>query len=157
VTEDPALDALMPEPHNGNNAWQHGFRVGYPDMVALRYALGVTDGADALALTHLDRAVHVTQVATAYQMPEPADTSLFAGTGQTISRIVPGGIDELERQEAITNALMSAQPQYQRFSAAAGMSAAEGLVSLFASELALPVCYTSYGPTWADKQALVAC
>ncbi len=126
-------------------------------MVALRYALDVIGGADALALTHLDRAKYITRAATTYKLLEPVDSSLFDATGQMVTRIIPGGIDELDRQEAITHTLMSAQPNYQRFSAPAGMSAAEGLISLFVNELALPVCYTSYGPTWVDKHALVAC
>lgn len=157
VTEDAALDARMPEPHNGNNVWQHGFRVGHPDMVALRYALEVIGGADALALTHLDRAKFVSRVATSYQLPDWVNSSLFDGIGRMVTRIIPGGVDELDRQAAITHALMSAHPNYQRFSATAGMSAAEGVISLFMNELTLPVCYTSYGPTWADKHALVAC
>ncbi len=157
VTEDTALDAQMPEPHNGNNVWQHGFRVGHPDMVALRYALEVIGGADALALTHLDRAKDISRVATTYTMSEPVDSSLFDAIGQMVTRIIPGSIDELDRQEAITQALMSAQPNYQQFSATADMSVAEGLTSVFMNELTLPVCYTSNGPTWADKHALVAC
>lgn len=157
VTEDAQLVPYLAEPHNGNNRWQHGFRVGYPDIVALRYALEVAGGVDALAITHLDQAGYMNQVAVGYRTLFPFDTALFDGMNGVVTRIIPGGSDELDRQSAITQALMSAQPQYQQLRAVTGASGAEGIVTLFTNELALPVCYTSYGPTWADKQALVAC
>ena len=49
VTEDPILD--LPEPHNGRGAWQGPFRTGHLDAVALRYAIEVAGGVDALAVT----------------------------------------------------------------------------------------------------------
>jgi adenylosuccinate synthase len=51
VTEDPVLTAGLPDRHNGFGRWQGEFRVGHLDVVALRYALEVTGGADALAVT----------------------------------------------------------------------------------------------------------
>ncbi|WP_236652512.1 adenylosuccinate synthetase, partial [Streptacidiphilus neutrinimicus] len=54
VTEDPALDAALAEPHNATGPWQGAFRRGHFDAVAHRYALGASGGADALAVTHLD-------------------------------------------------------------------------------------------------------
>jgi adenylosuccinate synthase len=54
VTEDPTLE--LPEPHNQHGTWQGPFRTGHFDGVALRYAIEVTGGVDAVALTHLDLA-----------------------------------------------------------------------------------------------------
>jgi adenylosuccinate synthase len=45
VTEDAALAAALPEPHNGTGTWQGPFRVGHLDLVALRYAVEVAGGA----------------------------------------------------------------------------------------------------------------
>jgi adenylosuccinate synthase len=56
-TEDPALKAALPEPHNGEGRYQGAWRTGHLDLVALRYAAEVCrehGGLDALALTHLD-------------------------------------------------------------------------------------------------------
>lgn len=55
VTEDPMLLKRFDDPNNRTNAWQESFRVGYIDLVALRYGLRLNDGADLLAITHLDR------------------------------------------------------------------------------------------------------
>jgi adenylosuccinate synthase len=83
VTEDPTLE--FPEPHNRHGAWQGAFRIGHPDAVALRYAVEVVGGVDAVALTHLDVALrsmagrHPLRLCRAYQ----AD-------GQRLARIVPG-------------------------------------------------------------------
>ncbi|QCQ91456.1 adenylosuccinate synthetase [Rhodococcus sp. SGAir0479] len=53
-TEDPALAAALPEPHNGTGDYQGAFRVGHLDEVLLRYAVEVCGGVDGLAVTHLD-------------------------------------------------------------------------------------------------------
>ena len=54
VTEDPALAAALPEPHNGHGRWQGAFRAGHFDVPAHPYALAACGGVDALAVTHLD-------------------------------------------------------------------------------------------------------
>lgn len=38
VTEDVALTGALPDPTNGFGAWQQGFRLGWLDLVLLRYA-----------------------------------------------------------------------------------------------------------------------
>jgi adenylosuccinate synthase len=45
---------LLPEPHNSAGPWQGVFRWGDLDIEAIRYALEVCGGADALAITHCD-------------------------------------------------------------------------------------------------------
>lgn len=65
-TENEGLRPLYGEPHNGTNAWQGVFRVGYFDLPLARYALKVASGTQygihwqgcpihQLALTHLDK------------------------------------------------------------------------------------------------------
>jgi adenylosuccinate synthase len=53
-TEDAAVSAAVVEPHNLETPWQGAIRHGWFDAVLARYALDVTGGVDALALTHLD-------------------------------------------------------------------------------------------------------
>lgn len=55
VTEDPSLLGRLSDPYNGANRWQGPFRLGWLDLVALRYGLLINDGADGLAITGLDR------------------------------------------------------------------------------------------------------
>jgi adenylosuccinate synthase len=54
VTEDKSL--VLPDAYNTSDEWQGDFRVGHLDAVALRYALAVSGGTDAIALTHVDTA-----------------------------------------------------------------------------------------------------
>lgn len=42
------------DPNNPHNDWQGQLRVGYFDMLALKYALNVVSGVDYLAVTHMD-------------------------------------------------------------------------------------------------------
>ena len=55
VTEDRKLTEAIQDAHNANNRWQQAFRVGYLDLVALRYALRVIGKVDGLVITNLDR------------------------------------------------------------------------------------------------------
>lgn len=55
VTEDAALTRALPDAANGDGAWQQGFRVGWLDLVMLRYARAVVGALDYLAVTCLDR------------------------------------------------------------------------------------------------------
>lgn len=54
-TELPLLTQLLPDAANGFDAWQEGFRVGWLDLVLLRYAIDVVGHLDQLAVTCLDR------------------------------------------------------------------------------------------------------
>lgn len=53
VTEDAAL--TLPACHNTTNVWQGGFRSGWFDSIAARYALEIVGGVDTLAITNIDR------------------------------------------------------------------------------------------------------
>jgi adenylosuccinate synthase len=61
VTEAASLTAQLPDTHNSTGRWQGGFRVGYLDLVAHRYALNACNGADGLVVTGLDRLAPLTQ------------------------------------------------------------------------------------------------
>jgi adenylosuccinate synthase len=77
VTDDPSLLPLLPEPHNSNAGWQGHFRVGVLDCAAARYALKCAGGADALAITHLDRLPHLPEkICTSYT---PDNRPIYSG------------------------------------------------------------------------------
>jgi len=133
-TEDPTLE--ISEPHNRRGAWQGDFRAGHLDAVALRYAIEVTGGVDAIALTHLDAAGrHPLRLCTAYEI-----------SGQRLDRIRPGQERDLAAQEEITRMLLGARPVL----ADPGYS----WPSVAAQVLGAPVMLESRGPTAADKRAL---
>jgi adenylosuccinate synthase len=132
VTEDPILD--LPEPHNGRGAWQGPFRTGHLDAVALRYAIEVTGGVDALALTHLD---------TAAAHPELRACRAYQAGGRTLTRLKPGPPRDLTYQQQLTDLLLAARPVYE--------NPGTDWADLIAQEAGAPVLVHSYGPTTADK------
>ena len=50
-TEDADLTRRSPDLHNALNPWQRQFRIGWLDLLLLRYALEVAGGVDQLAVT----------------------------------------------------------------------------------------------------------
>ena len=134
VTEDPTLE--IPEPHNQNGAWQGAFRTGHFDAVALRYAVEVSGGVDAVALTHLDAAArHPLRVCRSYQVG-----------GQRQTRIIPGPERDLTWQERLTAMLLRARPVYE--------CPGPDWPDLVEDVLGAPVTLRSYGPTAASKRAM---
>ncbi|HEY6295236.1 MAG TPA: adenylosuccinate synthetase [Streptosporangiaceae bacterium] len=136
VTEDPTLE--LPEPHNRRGAWQGAFRVGHQDAVALRYAVEVAGGVDAVALTHLDTAArHPLRLGRSYQVD-----------AQRMTRITPGPPRDLGWQERLTGILRRARPEYS------------GLVGdwpgVIEDVVGAPVVLRSSGPTAGHKQAVQA-
>ncbi|WP_440072087.1 adenylosuccinate synthetase [Streptosporangium sp. OZ121] len=126
VTEDAAL--ALPEAHNGTGPWQGPFRTGHFDAVAHRYALAVSGGADALALTHLD--APVSRMCVSYDIGE----------------LPVGAAGDLDGQAELTERLREAGPRY-----------ADGIddwPAAVAEALGVPVWLGSSGPTAADKVLL---
>lgn len=122
VTEDPRL--VRPEPHNRHGRWQGAFRVGHLDAVALRYALEVCGGADALALTHLD-----------------APAPLLCDAYDIGKRIAPAA--GLAGQKLLTARLLAARPRYSPVGTDPAATVERAL--------GVPVAVRSYGPTFLDK------
>ncbi|KAB2380696.1 adenylosuccinate synthetase [Actinomadura montaniterrae] len=135
VTEDAALTAALPEPHNGTGPWQGAFRAGHLDAVALRYALEVAGGVDGLAVTHLD---------VAGARPDLRVCHAYATPVGRVDRLPEGGGD-LDRQAALTRRLASARPVY----APLGRRPVETIEDA----LGAPVVLTSHGPASSDKRA----
>ncbi|RFU37607.1 adenylosuccinate synthetase [Actinomadura logoneensis] len=133
VTEDPALTADLPDPHNGHGRWQGAFRVGHLDAVALDYAVRAAGGVDGLALTHLD---------VAAARPDLRICRAYAMDGGTVRRLPVAAAHDLERQAALTRRLLSARPVLEPL----GDPVAEVEAALGA-----PVVLRSHGPTADDK------
>jgi adenylosuccinate synthase len=151
VTEDVHLTSHLQDHHNGNNPWQREFRVGYMDLVALRYALNVTGKIDGLVVTNLDRMgdMETWQYCTQYETIEESTLveDYFQSDEQDISDIkVPADPTNLVRQETMTNLLFKMCPIYQ-----AGQKDEAAYLQLIGQALGTPILYTSHGPTALDK------
>jgi adenylosuccinate synthase len=134
-TEDPTLE--IPEPHNRDGRWQGAFRSGHLDAVALRYAIDVTGGVDAVALTHLDAARrHPLGLCTSYRVG-----------GQRLERIAPGPEHDLLHQEEITRMLLGARAAYEQ--------PGDSWPAVVEHVLGAPVVLESRGPALADKRLRV--
>ncbi|WP_405165427.1 adenylosuccinate synthetase [Nocardia sp. NBC_01499] len=124
-TEDPALD--FPEPHNTTGRYQGDFRLGHLDPILLRYAIAVSGGIDALALTHLDTP------GTRYA------TTGYATPNGVIDHLPPGTWQDLTHQQHLTDLLSTAHPILTEIP--------DDVVPWLAQTLDIPVVLTSNGPT----------
>jgi len=134
VTEDPELGRLLPEAHNGYGRWQQHWRVGHPDLVALRYALQVAGDIDQLAITCLD-------------LTDGLDLGLctdYMKDGATYDLLPLPEVD-LDRQQLITETLLECSPVYAPVSG-------EQIPEIMERETGLPVTLRSWGPTADDKE-----
>jgi adenylosuccinate synthase len=137
-TEDPALHDIN-EPHNSGGRWQGPFRAGHLDAVALGYAVEVTGGVDAVALTHLDTARRHQgrlRVGRGYEID-----------GHPVTEIVPGPPRDLAHQERLSEALLKARPVYDQ----ADRPAPDEWPDVVAEILRAPVTIRSHGPAVTDK------
>ncbi len=139
-TGDAKLLPLFPEPHNGDMGQQGKFRVGWLDFVLARYALAACDGADSLAVTHLDT-FHAAGVGRKAAVA-------YKHLGKNIENLSVPYLDRAG-QEALTHLLGEASPVY--------INLPDGDISarylqLIEQELRVPVLIESHGPTAADKR-----
>ena len=137
-SEDAALTTALPDARNGTHAWQQGFRVGWLDVVLLRYALNVVGHLDGLAVTCLDRVADLPelQICRGYQVGP-----------LRIEGIIPAlSPHDLAYQEQITIALAGCRPIRER------LSGPDDLLRTVQADLGLPIMITSYGPTAEDKE-----
>lgn len=138
VSEDGALTARLPDACNGFGAWQQGFRVGWLDLVLLRYAIEMVGPLDYLAVTCLDRLAELDEIklCTHYTLD-----------GSPCERLVPSPVaQDLDYQAQLTAQLWRAQPQLLP------VADTSAFVEQVANRLVLPVGLLSYGPTAAAKE-----
>lgn len=141
VTEDPALTADLPDPHNGTGPWQGAFRVGHFDAVAARYAIDVCGGVDGLALTHLD---------VAYTRQDLRVCGMYSMGCPTVDRL-PVIDDQGARRAWQSRWMRVARPSYEGF---LGEMLREDPVGVVEHALGVTVTLTSEGPTATDKKLL---
>ncbi|MBC8077492.1 MAG: adenylosuccinate synthetase [Chloroflexales bacterium] len=141
-SEDAALTQCLPDARNTHGAWQGGFRVGWLDLVLLRYALDVVGPLDWLAVTCLDRvaALGQIQVCSAYRY----DAFLV----DRIARCATP--HDLAYQEQITRCLERCAPVLE------AVSDQQALLARIDAALGVPVGLVSEGPTAADKRLVFA-
>jgi adenylosuccinate synthase len=153
VSESQALTRMLPDRQNQDNPWQHNFRVGHLDLVALRYALGATGPLDGLAVTNLDRLAELPAWYTCgrYRYSGRADDLevFFVRQEGDITDIrLPADPTDLARQEQLTALLFEVQPVLTPWGRTLG-----DFAEYIAAALGAPLALSSYGPTAGDKTA----
>ncbi|MFV2197290.1 adenylosuccinate synthetase [Nocardiopsis sp. LOL_012] len=140
VAEDPALGAVLAERHNGTHPWQGPFRVGPFDLVAHRYALAATGGADTLVVTHADAPDRIREATGA----GPRWCTGYTDAGGAPLEIAPPEVPDLARQERVTAALTQARPALETMP--------DDPVAAIGGALGLPVEAVFSGPTREDAR-----
>ncbi len=140
VTEDAFLTTTLTDPCNRHHPWQGGFRVGWLDLVMLRYACEVVGSLDMLAVTCLDRLA---------ELPSLQICRRYRCNDALIERIVPAPALSLEYQEGITHTLGQCRPLLEP------IADVDALLALLEHDLAIPVGITSWGAT-ADEKRIMA-
>lgn len=135
-TESDALSATIAEAHNATGRWQGAWRVGYPDIVAWRYAVSVTGELDGLVVTCLDRLAELDhlKVCVGYEID-----------GMDWTPRADHPLEDLDAQEKLTVAIRRARPTYRI------LDEEEDLLALLEEELGVPVLVRSYGMHATDK------
>lgn len=133
VTQDAALD--LPEPGT-DGGWAGAFRVGYSDLVALRYALRVAGGPpDGLAVTCLDRLPATGwRIATGYRDER---------SGALLQTLEPA--PDLDGQAELTRTLLASTPVLEPIAPA-------DVAARLSADSGLPVLVESRGPRAGDKR-----
>ncbi len=140
VAEDAGLTTLLPDPCNGDGPWQQSFRVGWPDLVMLRYARQVTGRLDCLAVTCMDRLAELPalQICRQYHCDE-----------DFIREIAPGSqAHDLSYQQRLTQMLARCRPVLEP------VSEPGALLAELAKALDTPIGILSAGPTSAEKRRI---
>jgi adenylosuccinate synthase len=139
VSEDAELTRLLPDAANVHGEWQQGFRVGWLDLVLLRYALDVVGRLDGLAVTCLDRVA---------ALPEIKFCAEYQWETFSVGRIQPGAQPyDLAYQTQITRNLARCQPIYRT------VAHPLDLLPVIEAELGAPVRWISCGETATEKIA----
>jgi adenylosuccinate synthase len=138
VSEDTALTQALPDACNSFGAWQQGFRVGWLDLVMLRYALQAVGPLDYLAVTCLDRLAALPSLQVCRQ---------YAHAAGLVEHIRPSPTPhDLAYQAQLTHTLTYCQPRLEP------VTDPMALLNLITVELGLPVGLISTGPTARNKQ-----
>ncbi|MCC6809803.1 MAG: adenylosuccinate synthetase [Deltaproteobacteria bacterium] len=168
-TEDVTLSAPLADIYNVENRWQGAFRLGWLDLVMLRYGLTLSP-VGALAVTGLDRLRGFSELRLCSAYVYEGDLAVleglvtFEGLGPGRARVtaihVPG---DLDRARALTRILFACRPL--EWLVVPGFTEAIGAVRRLSDlpanarryldeierALATPVAIVSVGPTGGAK------
>ena len=157
VTEDKILTNQMMDVNNGMNEWQRGFRVGWFDLVATRYAIECAGNIKKLVVSCLDQFVQVpqTKVCVAYTLRKSAGVQdFFSGVSESHGRI---RVEKIKKnrlskvnQEKLTKLLGECHPEYQTLPSCVPSE----YVRFLQDQLGIPVTLVSTGPTEKDKMSV---
>ncbi len=154
-TEMSGHDISLGDLHNVDGTWQNKFRVGWFDSVLTRYALSVTGGVDALALTNIDKFGRVREryISTGYELDNDRNTlthhdllDIDPKRKKVVDIRVKRERTNLILQERLTNYLMGVKPTLTR------IGDDNAIIAAIEKETRTPVILTSYGPTYLDKR-----
>lgn len=135
-------DVNFPEPHNATGRWQGRWRQGHTDLVALKYAVDCDKASlDGIAVSHTD----VVDPIDDWQMCVSYPHAQFKQDGQWRPGLnVP---KDRSDQVMLTEAIKSAQPQYQTVHG-------RSIPAVISRVTNLPVLYVATGPTYEDRHAV---
>lgn len=154
-THEESVTADLPDNTNTLNPWQKDFRVGYQDLVLLRYALKLTGKLDGLAVSCLDRMdkLPVWQAANSYSYQgHRLVSSNFEYQDREIKSIRMFSHPSIMKQKEITKILMDCSPTYEELSPKGSTEqSALQYADKLAATLELPLSVASFGPTRKDK------
>ncbi|MEM7334637.1 MAG: adenylosuccinate synthetase, partial [Chloroflexota bacterium] len=138
VTEAPHLSKNIRDAVNGYDDWQEGFRVGWLDLLLLRYGIDVVGSLDYLAVCHLDRLSEFKQLHVCNE---------YKHGNKTIQSLpLKKRIEDLEHQSYLTQLLENCAPILTT------VSTPEALIAQLEQTLNLPVHLESWGETAVDKK-----
>jgi len=169
VTEDRELTAARPDRHNLAHDYQGGFRVGWFDAVAARYAVRACGGVDGVAITNVDRLAGLgpVKVCTAYELDGAAHieeklrgrvVAERFGNRTVINDILPAQDAPFDEREALTALILACRPRYVTLPGwtSSEDAAARSFLGFLADVLGAPVSVASFGPSALDKIELDA-
>ncbi|MEM6782683.1 MAG: adenylosuccinate synthetase [Bacteroidota bacterium] len=155
-TEDPTLSRARPDAHNGDDPWQHGFRVGPLDLPLLRYAHAAVGRLDGVVVSCLDRLEEGrVPYATGYRLNNTSgaikERFVTEADRVTSVRVHPTRWSEQQRlgfQERLGRCLDTCTPLYDE------ARSPDELAALVAADLGVPLALTSWGPAATDKRVV---
>jgi adenylosuccinate synthase len=164
-TEDQALANKLVELHNSTGKWQGDFRFGHLDILMLKYAIAACGNLDGLVVTGLDQlsklpSWHVSDQYLSTRQSTDLEKFFDLSIDGTIIGIKLNPQEDVESRSQLTKLLFSCSPVYQSVSALNDIRNQNDhlgdYLRVIEDSLGLQIKVTSFGPTAADKQALIA-
>lgn len=159
VTESSELrECLLPGSSKGENRWQGKVRVGPLDIVALKYAIEVCGGPQALtglAISWFDQ-IRINRRWDICESYIGADDPTFFSSKGDITVRHGNNEEQLAHQEALGKKLNSCKPRITSYEVPEGNNweVAQFCANLLEEKLKVPVRMVSLGPTESDKVCL---